>query len=189
MCCYEGEMSYIRNFWRAHGQKGKLTAYEEDGVTVSWIYEGEFLEGKVTGQGTWYYPDRAKAYVGNFDDGHYDGQGTSYRRDGNIREDGAREDGTIEYEGQWKGSCWCGPGTLYLPDGSASPNENWVKGGSGEYEWEKGEEMFWYEGDWDEEGCPHGWGILYRPDRTTVERKEWWQNGKASDVRPPGYPV
>ena len=28
-----------------------------------------------------------------------------------------------------------------------------------------------------------------RPDRTTVEREKWWQNGKVSDVPPPGYPV
>ena len=54
MCCYEGEMSCISGIWRAHGQ-GTLTCYaEDDGPdgAVSWIYEGEFLKGKATGQGT-----------------------------------------------------------------------------------------------------------------------------------------
>ena len=76
---------------------------------------------------------------------------------------------------------------MYRPDGSISRNGTWVNGGAEEYERQEGEEMYWYEGDWDEEGW-HGWGILYRPDRTTVEREGWWQNGKPVDDPPAGYP-
>ena len=217
---YEGEV-VIREICRPHGQ-GKLISYRggPEGA-VSWIYEGEFLEGKATGQGTttygeqypdnpdlagyvyrgahfngdahgqgtWYRSDGTKEYVGDFQAGEYHGQGISYRSGGNIREDGAREDDAKEYNGQWKESCWCGHGTLFHPDGAISRKGNWVNGGSEEYEWEEGEEMYWYEGDWDNDGYMHGWGILYRPDRTTVECEGWWQNGKASDVPPPGYPV
>ena len=64
----------------------------------------------------------------------------------------------------------------------------WVNGSSGEHKWQG--EMCWYEGDWDEEegSKPHGWGILYRPDRITVAREGWWQNGEPVDGPPPGYP-
>ncbi len=238
---YKGDISVskVKKCGVPNGQ-GKVTAYEEDGVTVSrtykgafvngwmtgqgkttkigtpddpgYIYEGDHVKGKAHGRGTWYYSDGTKyegdhvkenahgrgtwyrsdgtkEYVGDFQADEWHGQGTSYRHDGNIREDGAREDGTKEYEGQWKESCWHGHGTLFRPDGSTSPNGNWVNGGSEEYEWQEGEEMFWYEGDWDDDECLHGWGILYRPDRTDVEREGWWQNGEASDVPPPGYPV
>ena len=198
---YNGELNCGKTGYYSLGElveMGTLTCYENGGPggPFSWRYKGQFKKGYLTGEGRttygeqWSDPDLAGwVYIGAHVNGDYHGQGTSHRPDGNIREDGAREDGTKQYEGQWKDNCWCGPGTLYLPDGSASPNGNWVNGYSGEYEWEKGEEMFWYEGDWDEEGCPHGWGILYRPDRTTVEREGWWQNGEVSKVHPPGYPV
>ena len=126
-------------------------------------------------------------YEGGHVDGYAHGDGTSYRHDGEIREDGTREDGTREYEGQWEENFWRGVGTLYRPDGSISRNGTWVHGDSGEYEWQEGEEM-WYEGDWDEKGWMHGWGILYRPDRTTVEREGWWQNGEPVDGPPAGHP-
>ena len=138
------------------------------------------------GEGTWYYPDGAVQYVGDNQNGEFYGQGTSYRQDGNTREDGTRENGTREYEGTWQGSCWIGNGTLYRPDGTISRNGEWVNGGSEEYEWQG--ETCWYEGDWDKEGPPHGWGILYRPDRISVEREGWWQNGEPVDGPPPGYP-
>ena len=218
---YEGDVSVSDRVCKCVPQgQGKVTAYEEDGVTVSWTYEGAFdkgrmtgqgtttygeqyrddpdlagdvyrgahLEGDAHGQGTWYRSDGTKKYVGDFQNGEYHGQGTSYRHDGNIREDGAREDGTQEYDGQWKKDCWCGRGILYRRDGATSRNGQWVNGGSEEYEWEEGEEMYWYEGDWDDDGYMHGWGILYRPDRTTVEREGWWQNGGRSDGPPPDRP-
>ena len=215
---YEGDVSISDRVSECvpNGQ-GRVTAYEEDEVTVSWTYEGAFVSGRMTGQGqtteigtpdgpgyiyegdhvngrahgrgTWYRSDRTKEYVGDFQAGEYHRQGTSYRHDDNIREDGAREDGTKEYDGQWKKSRWCGHGTLFHPDGTISRNGNWVNGGSGEYERQEGEEMFWYEGDLDDDTCMHGWAILYHPDRTTVEREGWWRNGEASDVPPPGYPV
>ena len=202
-CKYEGDVSVSRKIWRC--QHGTLTCYGEDGVTVSWTYEGAFVNGRMTGQGKttwkgtgtpddpgyiydgahvdgseegygiWHRRDGTMVYKGNSEAGEYDGQGTSFR-----------PDGTREYEGQWEKSCWRGVGTLYRPDGTISRNGTWVNGGSWEHKWQE-EEMYWYEGDWDEENWMHGWGILYRPDRTTVEREGWWQNGEPVDGPPAGH--
>ena len=127
--------------------------------------------------GIWHRLDGTMMYKGNCKAGKYDGQGTSFR-----------PDGTKEYEGQWEESCWKGVGTLYRPDGTISRNGTWVNGDSGEYPWQEGEEMYWYEGDWDKDGWIHGWGILYRPDHTTVEREGWWQNGEPVDGPSAGHP-
>ena len=170
-CKYEGDVSVSGRVSHCvpHG-KGILTCYDEDGVTVSYTYEGAFVDGRMTygtttcgeqhpetpgefyigahikgyadGHGTWYYRDEARAYVGNFRRGYYDGQGTSYRNDGQIREDGTREDGTKEYEGQWEENCWRGVGILYRPDGTISRNGTWGNGGAEEYEWQEGEAMY-----------------------------------------------
>ena len=207
-CKYEGDIATAPTgkVYRPDG-RGKLTCYEEDGVTVSWTYEGAFVNGQMTGQGKttwqgtgtpddpgyiydgahvdglgkghgiWRRLDGTMMYKGNSKAGEYDGQGTSFR-----------PDGTKGYEGQWEESYWRGVGTLYRPDGSISRNGTWVNGYAAEYEWQEGEEMYWYEGDGDEEGWMHGWGILYRPDRTTVEREGWWQNGEPVDGPPAGHP-
>ena len=109
---------------------------------VYWIYEGVFTKGKYTGQGRTIQGGRSDypgyIYNGRHEDGYAHGDGTSYRNDGQIREDGTREDGTREYEGQWENDCWRGVGTLYRPDGSISRNGTWVNGDSGEYEWQEG---------------------------------------------------
>ena len=148
-----------------------------------YIYDGDHVKGNLDGQGTWIRPDGTKEYEGQWRSDWYHGQGTSYRHDGEIR-----EDGTKEYEGQWEKGCWKGVGTLYRLDGTISRNGTWMNGGSEEYERQEGEEKYWYEGDWDKDGWIHGWGILYRPDRTTVEREGWWQNGEPVDGPPAGYP-
>ena len=204
---YEGDVSVSTKILRCvpHGI-GKLTCHEEDGVTVSWIYEGAFDDGRMTGQGRttekdapddpgsgyiydgahikglangygiWRHLDGTMMYEGNSKAHEYDGQGTSFR-----------PDGTKGYEGQWEEGYWRGVGTLYRPDGSISRNGTWVNGYAAEYERQEGEEM-WYEGDSDKEEWMHGWGILYRPNRTTVEREGWWQNGEPVDGPPAGYP-
>ena len=215
---YEGEISISpQKFICKPNGCGKVTVYQEDEI-VSWTYEGAFVDGRITGQGkttygnpcpdwpalagqvyigthddsnahgegTWYYPDGAKRYFGDNQKGEWHGQGTSYRHDGTIREDGTREDGTREYEGTWQESYWKDNGTLYRPDGTISREGEWVYGGSLEYEWQ--DEMCWYEGDWDEEDYAHGWGIMYRPDRVTVAREGWWQNGEPVDGPPSDYP-
>ena len=229
-CKYEGDIATTpRKVYRPDGQ-GKLTCYEEDGVTDSWTYEGAFVDGQMTGQGTtttrdtpddpgYIYEgahdkgwadgygiwrrrsDNTMMYEGNSRSGKYDGQGTSYRPDGTKEYEGEwrsnnyhgqgtsfRPDGTKGYEGQWGESYWRGIGTLYRPDGSISRNGTWVNGYAAEYEWQEGEEMYWYEGDSDKKEWMHGWGILYRPDRTTVEREGWWQNGEPVDGPPAGHP-
>ena len=209
---YEGDIATAKSggdVYRPHG-RGKLTCYEDGGnpdcmADVDSVYEGDFDACHVTGQGrtiyggrsdspgyiydgdhvnwdphgqgTWYRPDGTKEYEGQWKSGNYHGQGTSYR-----------PDGTMEYEGQWEESYWRGVGTLYRPDGTISRNGTWVNGYAAEYEWQEGEEMYWYEGDSDKEELMHGWGILYRPDRTTVEREGWWQNGESVDGPPADYP-
>lgn len=195
MSHYKGEVILNRKIWRPHGQ-GTLTCYAKGGGpeaedAFSWRYEGQFKEGGATGQGTTTYGEqyddelRGQTYTGAHIDGDPHGQGTWYRHDGNTREDGTREDGTREYEGTWQEDCWIGNGTLYHRDGTISRNGKWVNGGSGEYEWQG--ETWWYEGDWDEDVSPHGWGVMYRPDRITVAREGWWQNGESVDGPPPGY--
>ena len=167
---YEGDIATkpAGKVYRPDGQ-GKLTCYEEDGVTVSWTYEGDFVNGQMTGQGRttqidspdapgyiyegahvngwadgygiWYRLDGTMMYEGNFKAHKYDGQGTSFR-----------PDGTKEYEGQWEEDLWKGVGTLYRPDGTISRNGTWMNGGSEEYERQEGQEKYWYEGDWDKDG-------------------------------------
>lgn len=182
-CVYEGDFDACH----VTGQGRTIHGGRSD--SPDYIYDGDHVDWSAHGDGTWYRPDSTKEYEGQWKSDKYHGQGTSYRQDGNIREDGARENGTREYEGQWEENCWRGVGTLYRPDGTISRNGTWVNGGSEEYQRQEGEEMYWYEGDWDVEGCiMHGWGILYRPDRTTVEREGWWQNGEPVDGSPAGHP-
>ena len=169
---YEGDFDQ----GRATGQGTTTYGEQDDGDLRGQIYTGAHVNGEAHGQGTWYYPDGAVQYVGDHQNGEYDGQGTSYRRDGN----------TMQYEGTWLEGYWNGNGTLYRRDGTISRNGEWVNGDSAEHE--RQGETCWYEGDWDEEGSPHGWGILYRPDRIIVECEGWWQNGAPVDGPPPGYP-
>ena len=181
---YEGE--FEKGHATGQGKKTLGVPYPDDPDSAGWVYIGVHLDGEAHGLGTWYYQDRAKAYHGDNQKGLYHGHGTSYRHDGTIKEDGTREDGTREYEGSWQESYWKGNGILYRPDGSISREGEWVYGFSWEYK--RQGETCWYEGDWNEEVCPHGWGILYRPDRITVEREGWWQNGEPVDGPPPNYP-
>ena len=211
-CKYEGDIATEKQgvIYKPHG-RGKLTCYEDEGdpdsmADVYWIYEGEFTKGRVTGQGRTIQGERSDLrgciYDGKHDEWNADGQGTYFRPDGTKEYEGQwksdkyhgqgtsfRPDGTKEYEGEWEESCWRGDGTLYRPDGSISRNGTWGNGGAKGYEWQEGEAMYWYEGDWDEEKgwMMHGWGILYRPDRTTVEREGWWQNGEPVDDPPAGH--
>ena len=199
LTCYEDEGDpdcmadvywiYEGAFDRCHVTGQGRTIHGKQSDSPGYIYDGEHHDWRAHGQGTSFRSDGTKEYEGQWKSDEYHGQGTSYRQDGNIREDGARENGTMEYEGQWEESCWKGVGTLYRRDGTISRNGTWVNGGSQEREWQEGEEMYWYEGDWDVDGwMMHGWGILYRPDRTTVEREGWWQNGEPVDGPPAGYP-
>ena len=176
---YEGE--FDQGHMTGQGTTTYGDPYPDDPDVAGWFYIGVHLNGDAHGLGIWYYPDKTKAYDGGNQGGLYHGHGTSYRRDG-----------TRQYEGTWKESCWKGNGTLYRPDGTILREREWVNGSSGEHKWQ-GEwqsDMCWYEGDWDEEEDPkpHGWGILYRPDRITVVREGWWQNGEPVDGPPSGYP-
>ena len=63
------------------------------------VYEGEYLNGKPNGQGTFTYNDGSK-YVGQFKDSKFNGQGTLTLANG------------VKYVGEWKDSKWHGQGTL-----------------------------------------------------------------------------
>ena len=200
---YNGEMNCIRGIWRAHGQKGKLTCYTEDGGpenVFSWRYEGSFDKGQATGQGISYRPDGTKEYEGQWKEGYWQGHGTLFCPDGITHErdwrkgvSHAYEDGS-RYEGEWDddGEQRHGWGIQYRPDGTKEYEGQWEEGywqGHGtlfcpdgithERDWRKGvshayEDGSRYEGEWDDDGEQrHGWGIQYRPDGTKEYEGQW----------------
>jgi len=63
-------------------------------------YEGDFVDGKMTGKGTYYWQDGDR-YEGDFVDGVRTGKGTYYWQDGN------------RYEGDFLDDIRTGKGTLY----------------------------------------------------------------------------
>ena len=69
------------------------------------VYEGEYLEGKFGGQGTFTFNDGDK-YVGEHKDGREHGPGTYTRSDGS------------KYVGEWKDDIPHGQGTFTYADGT-----------------------------------------------------------------------
>ena len=102
-------------------------------------YEGNFLDGKFHGTGTYTFPDGSK-YEGNFLDGKFHGKGIKSSKEGNI-----------EYIGEFK--------------------EGEIK--SGLYFWIDNQEIkSIYEGNF-KDGKPHGHGIEYDKDNKKIYEGEW----------------
>ena len=178
---YEGEgiVGRAGNIKLRHGKMTYL-----DGDLVDCRYEGEFLEGRVQGQGKWYRPadgtpDGILEYEGEWQKGNYHGRGKLLYFDddsdwGGYRYEGEfvagyphgqgkwyRPDGTLEYEGEWQEDYFHGRGRSYHPDGTTIE----------------------YEGDW-HESERHGQGTLYDRDGNIQRRGRWAHGNPIDDPTP-----
>ncbi|NBO04299.1 MAG: TonB family protein [Betaproteobacteria bacterium] len=78
-------------------------------------YEGEFLDGKYSGNGTIVFQDGSK-YVGQFKAGRFDGRGTRVFADGTV------------FAGDWENGVRSGTGAEYKADGSVLRSGRWLGG-------------------------------------------------------------
>lgn len=69
-------------------------------ITGAWTYEGEWENGKITGEGVLTFAAGSR-YEGEFDTGTLNGYGKYYEKD------------TLVYEGEWRYDMPHGQGTLY----------------------------------------------------------------------------
>jgi hypothetical protein len=122
-----------------------------DGFYKGRVLEGEWLNGKLHGQGTYIDRDKDK-YVGSFKDGEKSGYGTlTYangdRYVGEFKDGSFFGQGTLTYvdhgicAGEWKEGLKNGQVTCILRDGRKYVGEyrNSLKNGLGEYTWVDGE--------------------------------------------------
>ncbi len=77
-----------------------------EGETVYWRFEGDFVEGRLEGEGT--YNDHLGNYTGTFRDSLPDGQGVYTSTSG------------WRYEGEFQAGLMSGQGTVFLADGSST---------------------------------------------------------------------
>ena len=106
---------------------GSFTYEPNLDFTVPGRYVGEYRNGKMHGQGTW-FPEVGGKYIGELKENQHDGQGTFIFNDGSKyvgqwKKDKMQGQGTMtwangdKYVGQWKNDVPHGQGTLTLPDG------------------------------------------------------------------------
>ncbi|MFZ5572048.1 MAG: hypothetical protein ACOZF0_16740 [Thermodesulfobacteriota bacterium] len=124
-------------------------------------YEGEFLNGKPHGKGTysWHNGD---VYKGDWVEGMRSGWGTLKRPNGAY------------YEGEWKNGNREGNGAYRWQNGAYYEGEwrNDVRHGNGIY---FGSDNSYYKGEW-RDGLQHGRGLYRWPDGTYIKGK--WEGGK-----------
>lgn len=136
-------------------------------------YEGNFVEGVMTGYGTWYFSTGEK-YVGMFRNNYCHGRGIHYKKDG-TRVTGNWENGKYTgelfnksgQEGCIEGNCENGIGTYIFKDGRAKYEGQFFNSkptGKGVCHYADGN---WYEGDW-AAGSFDGVGAMYRLDGSVV---------------------
>lgn len=125
-----------------------------DGV----IYEGDWLDGKMTGKGVMIWPSGTK-YEGEFFENYRRGYGTLTKPTFNVYACGCKIVSSMSdiYEGSWKQGLPEGTGTCTWRNGSIY-NGNWRKGkldGSGIMMWSNGDI---FDGCW-LNGLMHGQGV------------------------------
>lgn len=161
--------------------QGKGEEYDEEGLVT---YEGTFVDGQRSGDGTLYeggalayigqfaaglpngtgtaYREGAKCYQGEFADGLYEGEGTEYRADGQIRYKGTFAEGLYE-----------GTGTVYLEDGDQIKAEFSAGETTGAIQWFQ-EGKLWYDGGADNL-TPDGFGTVYAASGKAIYAGEFDQ--------------
>ena len=148
------------------------------------VYEGEWEEGRQTGNGHKYWPD-GNFYEGAFVNGLMEGNGKLEFEDGNLYEGEFSKDmlngfgkflwadkGMV-YEGNWFENQKHGRGTCKWSDGRTYEGEYAFdkKEGYGVFSWPNGKK---YEGEW-KAGKQHGEGTLIKGGRS---KRATWENGK-----------
>ena len=149
--------SLYEGMWKEDQQHGKGTEYW-DYYKIK--YEGDFVDGKKTGQGT--FTCEGSTYSGEFIDGMFHGTGQYYFSDtGKI------------YKGQFEENQPCGMGEMTWPDQSKYIGEfkEGMMHGMGEKRYANGNV---HNGQWFEDKA-HGPGTLTTAN-TTVEGS--WVHGK-----------
>jgi len=136
------------------------TEYRGDG---SLCYDGEYVDGRRSGNGTEYRNDESVLYEGEFNDGFRHGRGKGYR-----------VDGTLFYDGEWaRGEC-NGRGKMFYGDGYTLKYDGDVQDGKphglGKEYSEDGRLL--YDGEY-MDGRLHGRGKMYRDDGTLLYEGEW----------------
>lgn len=81
----------------------------EQGETVTWRYEGTFVNGRLSGQGS--YIDALGSYQGMFQNSIPEGKGTYTSVSG------------WTYEGEFQAGCMTGWGTVTLADGTSTSGQ------------------------------------------------------------------
>ena len=136
-------------------------------------YEGNFLNGELTGFGTWHFANGEK-YIGMFHQNYCHGRGIHYKNDGS-KMIGNWERGVYigellnknGVEGCISGDCENGTGTYIFKNGKAKYEGSFLGSkphGQGICHYSEGN---WYEGDW-VNGNIDGVGVMYLFDGSTV---------------------
>ena len=146
-------------------EKGK--EYDSNGIIS---YEGDFLHGQRSGQGT-AYRNGLLSYKGDFLAGVPSGNGTSYNSDGEMIYQGQFADGlpegtgkafennTMVYQGGFSAGQYSGQGTLYPAPGEQISGEFLEGKPDGAVTWSRGGHTY-YQGEWGSDR-PEGFGTLY----------------------------
>ena len=184
----ESKIKYFDNkeYYVGHLKKGKATIYYPNGKLK---YEGDCLDGKFEGRGTYYYENcnryegewkkglkhgkgilyydheaKRKRYEGNFTKGKFDGKGTYYWFDGSY------------YIGDFVNGLKHGYGKYYKKDGSLKYEGGFFNdkyGGKGKYNSDNGD---YYVGFF-KDGVKHGKGVLYNQNGNVIN-EGYFSNNK-----------
>ena len=184
----ESKIKYFNNkeYYVGHLKKGKVTIYYSNGKIK---YEGDCLDGKFEGKGTYYYENgnryegewkkglkhgkgilyydhetQNKKYDGYFIKGKFEGKGIYYWNDGSY------------YKGDFVNGFKHGYGTYYKKDGTLKYEGNFINdkyGGKGKYICDNGD---YYVGDF-KNGLKHGKGTLYNRNGNII-MKGYFINNK-----------
>ena len=130
-------------------------------------YEGDFVDGRRTGKGTYYYANGDR-YEGDFVDGKCTGKGTYYCGE-KSKWAGDR------YEGDFVDGMYTGKGTYYFANGKRDEGDfvNGVFNGKGKTYWSNGNLK--YQGEYLNDKY-HGYGKLYHEDGS-LDYEGFFENG------------
>lgn len=155
------------------------------------IYEGEWNNGVMEGQGECTYPDGKGKYTGEWKTGHPNGKGKCSFRNGceynGIWKNGAMDglgvykfENSEEYDGEWKKNQPDGKGTFKYASGNIYEGQ-WRKGkreGNGKFTYYNDDE---YEGEWCDDK-KDGIGV-YKRASGEFDIKTYYQDAPQEGVR------